>query len=105
MKSIKKKLAILLCVCLVWQTNPISYAAMQMATAEQTTSNQNPEIATSSDILTTVDSEDEDEDWTERDGELLDDRMTPSNASATSSSQFFCFFFGCEISNGFQVLF
>lgn len=81
MKSIKKKLAILLCVCLVWQTSPISYAAMQVTTAVQTTSNQNPQTATSSDILDTEDSEDEDVDWTERDGELLDDRMTPSNAS------------------------
>ena len=81
MKSIKKKLAILLCVCLVWQTSPISYAAMQVTTAVQTTSNQNPQTATSSDILDTEDSEDEDVDWTERDGELLDDWMTPSNAS------------------------
>lgn len=82
MKRIKKRLAILLCICLVCQTNYIPYAATQMTKVVDHMSCQEQQSATSSNILTT---EDEDGNWTKQNGERLEERMsTSSNASLAS---------------------
>lgn len=81
MKYVKKNLAILLCVCMICQTGFVSYAAMHMINIVQNATDYKKEVATLSNYLPTENKENEDENWTEQDEELYDDRTTPSNTS------------------------
>lgn len=90
MKNIKKKLAVILCLCIIGEKIPIPYVIAQEKGIGNISNYQDNIPATPSDNIQTNDSEDEDGFWPD-DEELFDDRgllpdATPSNATPSNAT-------------------
>lgn len=90
MKNIKKRLAVILCLCIIGEKIPIPYVIAQVKGIGNISGYQENMQATPSDNIQSEDSEDEEEFWLD-DGELIDDRgllsnATPSNATPSNAT-------------------
>ena len=86
MKNIKKRLAVILCLCIIGEKIPIPYVIAQVKGIGNISGYQENMQATPSGNIQSEDSEDEEEFWLD-DGELIDDRGLLSNATPSNATQ------------------
>lgn len=84
MKSFKKRLAVILCICMIAGNIPVSYALAEEK--REFIYSRNNVSASPSDSTEAEEKEDEDDDWTEGDGDLIDDLVVSSKASSSNAT-------------------